>query len=131
MKPVKAEQLEKMLEKVRRQRENTDGKLVIRHKGSMYVIPYKDIVYLESQLHKAFVVTRENSYECAERLEAIKERLNETFLTCHKSYIVNMEHIQEFGSGKVILNNGKVIPVSKNRYGEAKKHFFEYMSGKM
>ena len=131
MKPLKLEQLIKLLEKVRRENKNTEGKLVIRYKGNLYAISHKDIIYLESQLHKVHVILKNSVYECTEKLEIIKGRLSDKFLVCHKSYIVNMDYIQEFSSEGVLLNTGQTIQVSKKRYGEAKKYFFAYLFEKM
>jgi len=129
MKPVKLEQLKRNLEKVQKQNQMTDGKLMIQYKGNTYIISNNDILYLESHLHKSQIVTSEHVYECTERLESLAERLSENFLMCHKSFVVNMDHVHEFGSKGILLDNGELIPVSKKRYHEAKERFFTYMAG--
>lgn len=131
MKPVKMKQLEKNLEKVRRRLPDKEGKLLVKQRGTMIAIPFKEIIYIESQLHKVSIVLKEVSYQCNEQLSSIKKRLNDQFLECHKSYMVNMEYIQELKNGEVLLNNGVTISVSKTKAGEAKKKFFEYVSGRM
>lgn len=128
MKPVKLELLEKNLKKIRKNREETDGKLVIKYKSNVAVIPYHDIYYVESQLHKQSVRLQDKEYQCSEIFSQLKKRLGKQFLECHRSYIVNMEHIAEFTSTEIILTNGEKIPISKKRYGETKNRFFEYMS---
>jgi len=130
-KPLKTEQLKKSLEKVNCRRKRTEGKLLIRHKGSLYAILYEDIIHLESQLHKTYIVTKNNIYECTEKLDLIKERLDERFLTCHKSYVVNMDFVQELNSGVITLINDKTIPISKNRFSHVKECFFNYMFDKI
>ena len=127
VKPLRTERLRKLLEKIWQEIRNKDGKLVIRYKGNLYAIPHSDIVYLESRLHKVYVVLKKNVYECTERLEIIKGRLDENFLMCHKSYIVNMEYVLELGRGGVLLNTGQKIPISKKRYGDVKRRFFAYI----
>ena len=131
IKPVKQEVLVKNLEKIEKNKEDTEGKLVVRFKGSISVIPYNDICYIESQLHKSNIVSKNKEYQCTERLSHLKERLNEQFLECHKSYLVNMEHISEFSNNEICLDCGKTVPVSKKRYSEAKTRFFEYISRRM
>ena len=130
-KPVKMEQLQKNLEKVRKRQQELDGKLLIRQKGAMIAIPFREILYLESQLHKVNIILHDCTYQCNEQLVQIKKRLNEQFLECHKSYLVNMEHIKEMRNGEILLNSGMTISISKTRASEAKKRFFEYMSGRM
>ena len=128
MKPVKKEQLERNLEKIRRRQQDIEGKLLVRQKGAMIAIPLKEILYLESKLHKVNIMLKDESYLCNEQLSSVKKRLNEQFLEIHKSYLVNMEYIQELKNGEVVLTNGIVLSVSKTRASEAKKRFFEYMS---
>lgn len=131
MKPVKLEQLRKNLEKVYYQKRDTEGKLAIRQKGSVVMLPFQNIIYMENQLHKVKIVMDDKEYVCNERLEQLKERLGGQFLNCHKSYVVNMEKIVEFKSSLVVLTNGRSVPISKARSGEAKKTFFAYISEKM
>ena len=130
-KPLKMEQLHKNLEKVKRRNCKSDGKLLIRHKGTMYALVFDEIVCLESQLHKVYITTKDNIYECAERLDQIQERLDERFLRCHKSYSVNMNYIQELKNSKIKLINESTVPVSKKRYTQAKEDYCLFLLGKM
>ena len=127
-KPIKEEILYKSLEKIQRELKETDGKLIIKYKSNVSVIPFGDIYYLESQLHKVAVKLQNQEYQCTEKLTDIKKRLDIQFLECHKSYIVNMNHIAEIHNTEILMENGEVIPISKKRYGETKARFFEYMA---
>lgn len=131
MKPIKAERLEKNLEKVKDQKACTEGKLVIRSRGSTIAVPFCDIIYLENRLHRVHIILAEKEYQCYERLEQLKKRLNGQFLTCHKSYVVNMEQILEFRNSEIEMTHGTCIPVSKTRYKEARERFFAYLSGRL
>lgn len=131
MKPIKSEQLLKNLEKIRRAQEETEGQLIIKNRGNVLAIPFRDIIYLESQLHKVNIILNDYEYQCSEQLSSMKKRLGKQFLDCHKSYIVNMEQIAEFRSGELLLKDGRRVPVSKKRQVDAKTIFFEYISERM
>lgn len=131
VKPVKLEQLEKNLLKIQKQKKDLDGKLLIRSKGNTILVPFQDIIYMENQLHKVVIVLAEKEYRCYERLEMLKERLNKQFVSCHKSYVVNMEQILELRGKEIEMTSGKIVPISKAYAKETKKRFFEYMSEKM
>lgn len=131
MKPVRAEKLERNLKKLQRQGRGQDKNLIISSRGSVIAIPFSRILYMENQLHKVHIVLAEKEYWCYERLELIKKRLNGQFLSCHKSYVVNMEQIVEIRNTEVCLTYGKRVPVSKARYRETKEQFFAYMSEKL
>ena len=58
------------------------------------------------------------TFEWRESLEALKTRLAPgMFVQCHKSYIVNRQHVREFlwAEDKVILDNGEELPLSRRR----------------
>lgn len=131
VKPVKKDVLEKILVKIKRQAEEVEGKLVVKYKSNVTVISFSDIYYLESNLHKVNIKLNDQEYQCTERLTVLKNRLGNQFIECHKSYLVNMEHISEFRSSELVLENGEIIPVSKKRYGETKARFFEYMANRL
>ncbi len=128
MKPVKLEQLERNLEKAKARGQELEGKLVIRQKGAIVAIPFQEIIYMESQLHKANIVLDDVTYQCNEKLMQLKERLDDRFLECHKSYLVNMHYIQELQNSRVLLTTGMTVPISKAKASDSKKTFFEYMS---
>ena len=127
-KPVKQEQLARNLNKIEEERSEVFGKLLLHCQSSHIAIPFHDILYLESKLHKTNVVLRDREYLCNERMEKLKERLGGQFLSCHKSYVVNMEYIQEFRGNEIILVRGDIIPVCKRRHKEARDLFFSYIS---
>lgn len=127
LKPVRMEQLKGSQEKFNGERRSTEEKLIIRHKGKILLIPMEDILYLESQLHKVNIVLEGKTYQCNECLEELSKRLNPRFLKCHKSYLVNVNHILEFCSREIVMDTGQRIPVSKNRYADAKRWIYEYL----
>ncbi len=131
VKPVKLETLQSSLEKVRRNREKTEGKLIIKYKSNVTVIPFEEIYYLESNRHKVNIKLGDQEYQSTEKLEELKTHLGEQFLGCHKSYLVNMDKIAEIRKTELELINGEIIPISKKKYGETKARFFEYMADRI
>ena len=128
MKPIKMEALQKSLDKVFKQNEKREGKLVIKYKSNVHVIPYENIFYLESDRHKINIKVCDQEYQCTEKLETLKSQLGERFLECHKSFLVNMDKIAEIRKMEMELVSGDIIPISKKKYGETKARFFEYMA---
>lgn len=129
IKPLKLEMMRKVFGKLEQQASSNDEKLVIRYKGSICMIPFEDIIYMESRLHKVNIVLNRITYQCNEKLEQICERLNnENFLQCHKSYAVNIKHISSYKRYEVVLDNGMVIPISKKRNAEVREYLEEKIS---
>ena len=130
-KPVSLEQLERNVEKVREEQSVSKGKVLIYYQGSHMAVPFRDIFYLESRLHKTSIILKNLEYVCSEKLESLRERLDDRFLKCHKSYLVNMQYIREFRGREIVLEDGRTVPVSKARAKEAKERFCDYISNWM
>lgn len=94
-KPVDRNVLKKLLQKaleIIRKRESQT--LLIQQNGTVNAIPNSKIQYIESSGHQLIVHTADEIFICYERLEKLKDRLPESFLQCHKSYLVNMDFIR-------------------------------------
>jgi len=127
-KPVAPDFLEKLLQKAQdtiRARESQ--KLLIQQKGIVHAVPIYKIEYLESSGHQLTVHTADENFICYEQLEKMKERLPDSFLHCHKSYLVNMDFIRRIEKTRILLKNGEALPVSKAKYAETRAAFFRYM----
>lgn len=88
------------------------------------------IVYIESNLHKLYfcVLQKEcEAYTLYGTLNVIENRLaNSNFIRIHQSFLVNFKYIADITNYRVYLQNGKMLPVSKSRYREAKEKFVKY-----
>ena len=98
----------------------------IRQRG----IKIKDIEYLEAQ-NKTVIVHLINSttieirelFSKCENLFSIENG----FFKCHRSYIVNMEYVEQFTKSQIITYNKENIPISRNNYVAFKEVYFEHM----
>lgn len=94
--------------------------IVVTNKGNEYVIEIKDILYVESFNKTAEInVTGENRsiYEVKTRIGDIYKLLEGYgFIMIHKSYIVNMAHIDKFKNYMIFLSDGQVIRASQRRW---------------
>lgn len=79
-------------------------------------IPYDEIYcFLTStQIHKLQLQAKNGQYEFYGNLKDIIERLDERFYRCHKSCIINTEHIQQIDKkGRMVtMANGEICAVS-------------------
>ena len=90
-------------------------------------IAYDDIVYLESFENKTKVhMIRGNSQIIYESLNEITHKLKAypLFFKSHQSYIVNLNHLQEFSTkhkNNLTLTGTINIPLSKEKFNEFMK----------
>lgn len=128
VKPVNMDTLLNLLEKAK---ENMvlqeEEKLVVKGNGIIHAIPYQEISYFESTGRKLVIFTIHNRIEIYEKLNDLRKRLPNGFLHCHKSFLVNMNHIRRIDKNYILLKNGSEIPISRAKYAETREQYFRYM----
>lgn len=96
------------------------------------VVYNKDIVYAEAGNHASCVRTVDGVFRCPLILEELKEQLTGLeFMSPHRSYIVNMDHIKEIGANEITLNNGERVRISRLKQKEFRRVFYQYLRGKI
>ncbi len=102
--------------------------LLIRRRGRIQSIDFREIVYLESVGHLVEIRTRGGRYDCYGRLQKLKEQLTEDFIQCHKSYVVNMRRVRQIEGRWIVVESGERIPISKSRYPITRKCYTDFMA---
>lgn len=89
-----------------------------------------DVEHLEAQNKEVLVhlsngrtiVIRELFSKCAEIFSP-----ENGFFRCHRSYIVNLNCIEQFSKKDIITNSNTVIPISRNNFANFKEMYFKHM----
>ena len=100
--------------------------LTLASKGLISRIDLEDILYIESNLRNFTVHTQDRLSTFTGKIEALKGILDQRFVQCHKSFLVNMTYIIELSSESAMLTNGESVPVSTRKYKETKEAFMNY-----
>ena len=104
-------------------------KISITDAKGVHVVKAIDVVYCVSDgNYTTFVMTDETEIVISKNLKHFESKLqNFNFLRIHKSYLVNLDHIdfliKEQG-GSVIMKNGKSLPISR----KSKKELYDKMN---
>lgn len=53
------------------------------------------------------------------------------FYICHKSYLINLEHIKSIKQYTAILENKEEVPISRYRFKDTKYRFFNLIEDKL
>lgn len=93
-------------------------------------IEIDDVDYLEAQNKQVLVcftdgrtiAIRELFSRCSEFFS-----LENGFCRCHRSYIVNLSHVEQFTKKEVTTIYNAAIPISRNNYEAFKEAYFNYM----
>ena len=117
--------LESYLQQALEQVEKAAKTVSINICGETVRVPVDDILYIESQQHVVqLYLTEEKSYRFYASIGALEEMLEpEGFLRIHKSYLVNMRHIQKLQCREAELTGGRTLRVSEKNYSQLKKQY--------
>lgn len=94
-------------------------------------IPYSDILYVMSERRKLFIYQpRGVSDELYMKLDEMEQALDDRFVRCHQSYLVNMDCIHGITAEDFLLVDNIRIPISQKRYWPAKHQYINYVMRK-
>lgn len=105
-----------------------DVEFYIKDSNTVLRIKSKDIVYIETLDHKTKVVTSNHIYYSSNLIEYWQKKLTHiSFYRVHKSYIVNLDYVDEYKRNEVKLTNGEIVPISYRNQPTFRKYFFNYL----
>ena len=93
-------------------------------------ITLEDVDYLEAQNKRVLVsLSNDTDIEIRELFSKCEKifTLEKGFFKCHRSYIVNLNHVEQFTKTQISTKNGTNIPISRNNYAAFKEAYFSYM----
>ena len=101
----------------------TSNSICYTYKGILYNIPQKDIVYIESDSKnkRSVIKTETSEYYIPLTLSKIEKILDENFIKCSRSYIININKMREYNiKDNIIILNGnlKIYEISRQKKKE-------------
>ena len=129
-KPVQREYLLRTVEKLREESKENSRKIVLSEKSGETVYE-REIIFAESEKHTVEVYTDRGVFSIRSKLSELAEKLSDSFVICHKSYMVNIERITALRREDVTMDSGAVIPVSRSRQQDFKERYYDYVNGCM
>lgn len=131
-KPVVPEELKRALERAKHALLSSHRKTITVNIGRNYHNIYIDeIVYIESNLRKSTIHFENSTKTCLRKLSEIEPMLDDSFIRCHQSYLVNMRYISTLENNRIILKNNVVIPISRNKKSCVHDSFLKYFGDVM
>ena len=118
MKPVDERKLKSVLQKAVFKTENHSQEFIIvsreRQKKKVFL---DDIYYFEIKGRIVDVHGAEGIFTYYEQIGELENKLRDKgFFRCHKSYLINLKHVDGYNRQEVILENGEKIVIAKRRY---------------
>lgn len=127
LKPVHKDKLFDVLERLRRIPETERKILLQTEEGVLSVVP-SDIWYVEAAGHRCTLTVAENSYVLRHSISELRGMLEgvKMIVPCHRSFLVNLQHVSSLVQGELVMDNGIRIPVSRGSAKAVNDAFIKY-----
>ncbi len=132
VKPVQEEHFEKTMERLflsMQDRLSPEKVNLLVQKGyESNIISFQDIVcceIIDRKVYLYLISGEVTSYY--ERIENLEKKLDGRFFRCHRSYLINLNHLKSYRNNTAYMEDGKEIPVSRLRSKEFSKVILQYM----
>jgi len=131
IKPVKKDDIFSCLNKVL-QRNNTKKYYIVNDIEKIMKVPTTDIIYIKMSSNNATMITRKKEYTFRKTISQILTQLDDKlFVKCHKSFIINIRHIESVSKNFAMMSNDEEIPLNKDSVGEIRDMFIKYNMNKL
>lgn len=98
---------------------------------SLHRILYEDILYIEMISHTAIIHTKGTLYRTRKTITEILIELDDTlFVRCHKSFVVNIQHIASISKKCVVLSDRSSVDLGKTFASDVNERFIKYFKDK-
>ena len=126
VKPIKYDKFCSIMNQAKKMIDNQKFYLC-KTSDSIVKIPYEDIIVIEMDSHNAVITTKTGQYITRRTISDILDTLqDDVFLQCHKSRIVNIQHIFSISKKIIRLSNGLMVDGSSKYMKELNESFISY-----
>jgi DNA-binding LytR/AlgR family response regulator len=129
MKPISKQQLFPLLELVKQNALDEKEYIIVHYAGEKLKLCLEDILYVEAFGHYVGIHTKQQSYEVKRNINEMEEELKKCFIATHRSYLVNLSHIEKITKTECMLRGGNVVPISRSSYKAVNEAFISYFKG--
>lgn len=130
LKPITRELFDETMQRVTEQRLNPEKSVLSVVYNRMPIeLALDQVVFFESRLHRVYAnLTDGEIISIGQKLSWVQEKLKKDrgFLRCHQSYLVNLDYVRHMEDSCFEMDNGSMIPVSRNFYKESKQAYYRY-----
>lgn len=133
LKPIKYEELKKhILSCIDEVINKKDKFILIENKNETYKIKIEEITYIEIQRKDMSIHTESKVYKTKMTMDKIEKELkNYNFYRCHKSFLVNIDYVENIKQYVAILDNKEEVLVSRHRFKDFKHKFLSSLGEKL
>lgn len=126
-KPLNEEKIKKAFQKAHNQIINDNKSITISVGRTKVKIKISDIFYIESCARTLNIYLENQIYTTYEKLSMFEDALTSNFLRIHKSFLVNMDKISKYQNKSIVLENNKILNISRSYSKNCRETILEYL----
>ncbi len=129
VKPVQEEYFDKTMERLFLSMQDKEkGHLFVKKGHESNIISFQDIICCEIIDRKVYLYLNSGEIiDYYDRIENLEKKLDRRFFRCHRSYLINLNHLKSYRNNTAYMADGKEIPVSRLRSREFSNVILKYM----
>lgn len=129
LKPIKKERLFQCLDKANIKIEVSQNNIIVETEDETKKILHSDIIYIEAVSHLLHIHTNKEGLVTRMSLNDMEKLLPvDEFIKPHRSFIVNIQHINSIQKDSMKMDNGNEVPISRRQYKFVNQAFIKYFA---
>ena len=129
MKPVNKDKLFSVLDRAITAVQKSDRMILLPVAGETLRLPVTTVQYVEAFSHSVAVTTESETISVRLSISEMERLLGSGFVRCHRSYLAGLKHISRLSKTEVILDSGKILPLSRSAAPTVHQAFICYYTG--
>lgn len=133
LKPINPSRLFACLDELISEIQSITKCILVRSTDATHRIPISEIEYVEAQMkHVVFFLTGGRTLESSEPFYSYEQGLllEDGLFKCHRSYMVNIHHIDNYSHSKIVMRSGHHIPIARSCQKNFEASYFRVIFGK-
>lgn len=128
VKPVAQRDLDAALDWCLQEKREYFRTINVRSEWDEIEILLRDILYIEIRRHTAFIHTAGRVVQTPRGMNALEEEIaSESFLRCHRSFLVNQRHILRMAKRDFVMDNGDLVPIGSSDAAATRRKFMDWL----
>lgn len=130
-KPVEQHALEKVFKQCEKIFIQNARTIQIMSDRKLIKVPITKIFYIEIYHKDALFHTTSGVFKTNMSLNDIEEKLGLPFIRCHRSYLVNMNHIKQIEEHAIVMNDGDQIAMRQRGKATIREIYGDFLSNNL
>lgn len=129
LKPLDKNKLFQVLDRLKEKK--TEDKLLFHTEKGHVSLPLSQIWYVEAKAHRCILYTKNEDYLLSSSIGDMEKYLgsHREFIRCHRSYLVNMQHICAITQSELFMDDKRRLPVSRSAEKRVNEAFIKLYKG--